>query len=211
MQYLIAALSHVWKLKCMLYNNVSFFYVLEIENHEIQDLITLCEMEIKLTLFITLGMTWNVSVYASTIALKPFSSAIFMRIIVNFCAVARTVRESEYKTLLQAFRYNVALHAATIMFGYCRRWHCGAWWASVASTTMRRKVVVYHRMTANEKIITTTVGNLQLPIISSSSNSLWCFLYHHQPWLPQSLLASTRGSSQNSSQFWFFYSMLQHL
>jgi hypothetical protein len=46
-----------WKLKCLLYNNVSFFYILEMENHEIQDLRTLCKMEIKLTFPIAPYMT----------------------------------------------------------------------------------------------------------------------------------------------------------
>jgi hypothetical protein len=41
----------------MLYNNVGFFRILEIENHEIQDLGTLCEMEIKLAFPVAPCMT----------------------------------------------------------------------------------------------------------------------------------------------------------
>ncbi len=96
------------------------------ENHEIQDLRTLWEMEIKLTFPTTPCMTLNASVYASAIALEPFSSGILMKITASFCAIAPKVRESKYRTLLQASRYSVASHAMTIMFGYCKRRHCGA-------------------------------------------------------------------------------------
>jgi len=142
---------------------------------------------------------------------EPLSSVIPMRITTSFCVVAPKVRESEYKALLQAFRYNVASHATTIMFGYYKRWQYGIWWASLTFTIRRRKVVVQQRMMASEKTTTMTVGTLQLPIISSSSNNWQCLFYHHQPRLPQRSLANTRGSSQSYSQFWFFYSMLRHL
>jgi hypothetical protein len=202
---------NVWKLKCLLYNNVSFFYILKMENHEIQDFRTLCKMEIKLTFPMAPYMTWNVSICASAIMSKLLFSVILMIITASFCVVAPKVCESEYKALLQVFSYNVALHVMTIMFWYYKRQHCGTWWASLASTTRRRKVAVQQRMMASEKTTTMIVGNLQLPIISSSSKSWRCLFYHHQPRLPRSSLASTRGSSQSFSQFWFFYWMLQHL
>jgi hypothetical protein len=58
------------------------------ENHEIQGLETLCEMEIKFGFLVALYKTWDVNVYAFAIASKPFSNAIFVKIIVNSCVVA---------------------------------------------------------------------------------------------------------------------------
>jgi hypothetical protein len=36
------------------------------------------------------------------------------------------VHESKYKALLQASRFNVALHVMVVMHGYCKRQRCGA-------------------------------------------------------------------------------------
>jgi hypothetical protein len=44
--------------------------------------------------------------------------------------------------LLQVSKYNVASHATTIMFGYCRKLRYDVWWVVPAFTTKKGKVVV---------------------------------------------------------------------
>jgi len=148
---------------------------------------------------------------SSAIASKALSNAILVTITISFCVIAPKVHESKYKILLQAFGYNVALHVTTIMFGYCNRWRCGAWWTIPTSITRRRKEAMQQRTTTNEKTIMMVAWNLQLPIISNSLNIQRCILYHHQPQPSWNSLANTQGSSQSFSQLQLFYSMLQHL